>query len=571
MFPKKDRFRRFFVLLTGTALMLASCTPKEARRPSQRAEEQRIRVRTSGDTATYVVEFDDARLKEKFQRSLENYLSSYPFDTLIYDTIREYVTLRLLRKPPTEEPGQLELEPLPEHEFREEEIPPDSIFALPTDTVRDTGVVGGTARLYTSRGFVDSKLLALVSPLPFAHPGRVEELTPMPTDTAAPKSILKVDMPNPSRVRIELSEGLTNGVGQAVTAFDIVQAWHDYAKAHPGEAAAMFKEVRGVREFVRGTEAIIPGVNVANERTIILALRQPDPFALYRLSTPRLLPPQLKLGAYYAAKQDGNRLLLKANTNHYLGRGFLDELTVVMTGDNNPIVSFSLGRYEGLVLSDTEDLTYARRTLGEGANFLDYSVDRFFLVVNIPDQSIRWRIRAAVDRAEMLGSAARASGKLIGAVGVEVPASMAELSGQVPGGASPVSKKIRILFRSDDAVSSSIAEKLLSDLGRAGFTVGTVGADSRTYEQKVLSRDYEIAVGWVPQSILDSETERLRFEMLWFAGDRGETARVGDGREIPLFTVESRLVAKDRLGFVAGELSGIYLRPEETDEDGTVE
>ncbi len=571
MFQKTDRFRYFALLLSGTALILGSCTPKEMRRPSRGPDEQRIRVRTSGDTATYVMEFDDARLKEKFRRSLENYLSSYPFDTLVHDTVRDYVTLQLLRKPPAEEPDEFELEPLPESEFREEEIPPDSMTAIPMDTVKDTGVVGGTARMHTTRGFVDSELLTLVSPLPFAPVQTGREFSPDPADTATPKSLLKVDMPNPSRVRIELTGDLTNGVGQTITAFDIVQAWHDYAKAHPGEAAAMFKEVRGIRDFVRGTEAIIPGVNVANEHTIVLALRKPDPFALYRLSTPRLLPSQLKLGAYYVAKKENNRITLKANKNHYRGRGFLDEFTVSLTGDKNPIVSFSLGRYEAMVLSDTEDLTYARRTLEEGANFFDYSADRFFLAVTIPDQSIRWRIRASVDRGEMLESAARASGELIGAVGVNVPASMAELSGQVPGGTPSVDKKLRILYREDDAVSSRIAEKLLSDLGRAGFTAGMIGADSRTYEQKVLSREYEIAVGWVPQSILDSETERLRFETLWFAGDRGETARVGDGREIPLFPVKSTLIAKHRLGFVDNELSGMYLRPEETEEESTVE
>jgi hypothetical protein len=170
------------------------------------------------------------------------------------------------------------------------------------------------------------------------------------------------------------------------------------------------------------------------------------------------------------------------------------------------------------------------------------------------DPQVRSFIRSRMS-AGLLGTIVKAEGRAITAVETDtLPASLPSDKMQLPAGAETVG----ILFRKDDAISKAIAEKLMSDLTRAGLSAALAAADVKTYESALVSGRYGCAVGWVNESILVDASERLRLATVFFADDADEARRIADNREIPLFSIDWYLLARGSVGMYQGKPAGLY-------------
>ena len=120
------------------------------------------------------------------------------------------------------------------------------------------------------------------------------------------------------------------------------------------------------------------------------------------------------------------------------------------------------------------------------------------------------------------------------------------------------SMQYRILYRNDDPVSKAIAQKLLADLSQAKVSSTLIAADVTDYERKLILQDYDCAVGWVPQSVLQDKSEQLRMASIWFGGETDEHKLISEAREIPLFEIRSTLVTRNPIELHKNLIEGFH-------------
>ena len=320
----------------------------------------------------------------------------------------------------------------------------------------------------------------------------------------------------------------------------------------------MFRFCDGIMKYLHNEEAIVLGFSAQDKCSIRIKLAPQDPQALNRLRSPRLLPAPFKLGSYALKAIKGNDAVLSPNPAAAGDKPLVNELTARCGGDANPLLSFSLGRYDAVMLWSARDIEYGRRTLMKNSTCSLVGRDRYFVACALDDTAARAFIRSALSGRELLGNFVKAEGAPIGAVERDsAPLPQAAAAPQVP-----VNGTVTILFRKDDAVSTIIAERLLAALARAGSKGELAANDAGRYEELLVNRGYACAVGWAPESVIFDKSEKLRLASMFFNDDPDEEKRISENREIPLFSIDWYLLAKNKVGLFKGKLSGMYVKQE---------
>jgi hypothetical protein len=217
-----------------------------------------------------------------------------------------------------------------------------------------------------------------------------------------------------------------------------------------------------------------------------------------------------------------------------------------------------VGNYDIMSLFTNKDLDYARRKTLEQSNLIVFAEDRYFLSCALDAGDLRQAVRKCIDARDMFVNFVKAEGGVITAVENDsaAPVSPPPAPQQAPRQGTPCS----VLYRSDDPVSAVVAEKIVADLTRAGIKCALKAAAQEEYETALVSRDYGIAVGWVPKSATYDQSERLRLASMWFNDAGDELARIADCREIPLFWVKEYLLCKKKIAFAGDMLEGIFVK-----------
>ena len=267
-----------------------------------------------------------------------------------------------------------------------------------------------------------------------------------------------------------------------------------------------------------------------------------------------------KIGPYFPAHTGENELLLIANTASGKRRALLDTLVVSVHEDRNPILSFSLKKYDAITLTAQSDVSYAQSTLEKLATLQVISNDRYFIACAVEDEAVRRFIAAHCSSGDdLLRLSVKGSGKPIAMIGTDSAALQTDFGdggSTFPPAVSP--EPLRILFRKDDAVSCVVAEKLLADLSTAGMRCVLTGEGATEYERVLVERNYGCAVGWVPREVLADEAERLRMATLWFQDNGDENDRIAKHAEIPLFAIDRYLLLRRPAGLFHGRVDGLY-------------
>jgi hypothetical protein len=535
-----------YTALVSLVLLLVSCGKQVTKQTVVIQKGHEIVSMERKDTLGYVISFYDTTERGKFVRSFEHLVKTYPFrrDTLVND---RFFSLTLPPPPPVETP-----KPRPVVSETLAAIPQPSAAAAQEIAPR----MGGSVTIYSQREFLDQAMTGLVSSYPF--PQNICGGESMPKDN---QGFLDMKAVSDRQIDLTLRDNIVSSTGQALSAFDLVNAWTAFVKKSPAEGYALFRYVKGLDGFVAGREAIISGFVVADEKTVSLKFDKPDPNAVNRLCTRRLLPAALKTGLYFSKGDNQGSVRLLPNPRSVSRKAYLNSCTIRLGKDANPFLSFSLNRYDAITLLSIKDLDYARQKNTDKSSLTVLSDDRYFLSCAIPAKDIRGFVRKLVDPRDILVNFVKADGAPLSMLESESGAMQPDQGvGQpVLPLSVPQPGPLSVLFRSDDPVSVIVANKILADFSRAGLQCILKGAGSEGYEASLIRRDYGIAVGWVPKAVLTDQSERLRLATQWFCDATDERSRIDESREIPLFSVKQYLLCKKRIGFGGDVLEGIFV------------
>lgn len=545
--------KKILILPVIFIISFLSCT-KQVTKQTVTPEEKKppLYHYTKGDTTQYIMSFPNKKELRSFIRKFNNLIENYSIDTVISDTLNQYFSLRII--PAAKDTARMSrhaMAKIDKIDFVEsdieimKEIPPE-------DTV--TPVRGGSVTLYTDRIFIDNSLSELLAVVPF------------PVDTAgniipgidtALNHFLSINQISPVKIKITCTNKLINNTGKSLTAFDIAKAWTGLVKNNPAEGLALFSEVKGIKEFIRGEEGIIRGFSASNEKTIIITLGKSDPYAMQRLNSPNLLPRSLNIGKFFIKKQQGNKILLQQNTHYPFDKPFLDKCTIVRGKDKNPMVSYSLNTYDLIILYKKKDLAYARRSMLKKSNLIPFSTDRYFLSLATGSQKVRNYLAKIIAPAGIHSNAVKAEGEIITQIESIEPTVTIDRSKTNIKNIS-IKDPLAILYNTNDPVSIIIAEKIFSDLSHTDIPCKLKGLSKSQFETALVDRNYDIAIGWAPDNIVTNKNEKLRLAAIWFNNETDEAKRISDNFEIPLFTINRFALCKKNIKLYKNQLVGIY-------------
>ncbi|GBU23312.1 hypothetical protein R80B4_03229 [Fibrobacteres bacterium R8-0-B4] len=432
-------------------------------------------------------------------------------------------------------------------EFEQEDIEEAIIRRAEEEARREAErpVAGGKATVYLQRGFLDGAMTELSSADPFGREGSEHRL---------------FDVTDSTRRRLEftLARPIKRANGRKATALDFVELWSRLLKERPARGLALFRYVQGAEDYVNGKEPLVSGLSAADERTIRIRLAKPDQFAFQRLRSPDLVGAAFTLGPYYAAWTAADAVKLVPNANSVSeDTAYLAECVVKFGSDPDAMASFAKGKYAAMTIYSAADVETARTELEGKAALIRLPSDRYFLACKSANNQLRAFIRGAVSGMDMLKNVVKAEGEEIFSVtSHEAPA------GQKPTRAPPpeLPKPMKLIYRSDDPISTVIAEKLRDDFAAAGLPTDAAGGDAETYEKTLVSGRYDCAVGWAPEAVLNSLTEQLHFASMWFADEADARVRLGEYREIPLFSVNNYMLLREGTTLYRGRIGGMWSR-----------
>jgi hypothetical protein len=542
-------------LMTLSLIFLFGCTPKQVVKqesiPGTQSTQSSQTVNASADTLLYTIEFTNELERDKFIKKFKEFITNYPFTNVQSNGYNSVV----IRIQPSN--GMVS-------DSLHQGAVPDDIFDAFTNsngnnstdvtiTGKDTvytqyapdteiPVSGGTVKLYTQRGFFDDYLIALVSTFPFDRNGT--------------SGILSVTEQSARRLTVKINGRITNGKGKVISALDIIDSWTNCVKSQPAEGFALFRQVEGMREFIDGREAVIRGLVATDQNTIQLRLLQPDPDIVDRLSTGRLLGAALKTGVYFEDSQGGEDKVFLSNKSNGNGSGYLDKLIVRQGGDVNPVLSFSLKKYDAIELYMISDLNYARSNLSKNSKLEMFGHDRYFISFNVKEQKARHYLNSLVNSQEILKNFVKAEGECISAIETAGAGVMQIQPGAVhPGMIQPV----KVLFRKDDQISKIIAEKLIADFSKGNIPCNLSACSMQEYEKALVTRNFGCAVGWVSDDIMSERSEKIRLATMWFTDVLDEKARMDAFLEMPLFSINRYLLLRTNIGMPSNKIQNLFI------------
>jgi hypothetical protein len=214
-----------------------------------------------------------------------------------------------------------------------------------------------------------------------------------------------------------------------------------------------------------------------------------------------------------------------------------------------------------MLLWSAADIDYARRNLLKNGTCSLVGRDRYFIALQLDDASLRAAIRSSLNIVELMNKFVKPEGALIAAIESDAPVVAAPADKALPGRGEQA-EPVKILYLKGDAISKSIAERLLSSISQSGIKALLMPADRHPYEAALVDRMQGCFVGWAPQTVLIDTSEKLRLAAMFFNNERDEAQRIASVMEIPLFSIDWYLLAQEKVGLFQGKLGGIYVKQE---------
>jgi hypothetical protein len=405
-------------------------------------------------------------------------------------------------------------------------------------------VAGGKAAVYLQRGFLDDAVSEMVNMKPFGRDG-------------SERKLFKVTDSTHRRLEFTLTQAIKRANGRRATALDFIELWSRYLKDRPAHGLALFRNVQGADGYVSGKEPLVGGFSAADEQTIRIRLSKPDPLAFQRMRSPALISGLFMLGSYYAAGAADGAVKLLPNANSLSDAAYLAECVVRLGGDPDAMASFANGKYAAMALYSAADLEIARTELEGRTTLVRLPSDRYFIANKSANDQLRRFISGAVSGLDLLKNTVKAEGEEIFCVTSHEDATEARAPRVKP---PELPKPIKLIYRNDDPISVAVAEKLRADFSDMGLATDVIGGNAEAYERILVSGRYDCAVGWAPEAVLENLTEQLHFASMWFDDETDSRVRLGEYREVPLFSVNNYMLLRDDTKLYGDRVSGIWNR-----------
>lgn len=535
-------------------LYFSGCTPRQVVKTDTVQNSVSSPVNTSiGDTIRYAIDFNNQSERERFLSNFRIFLDDYPFAKIL-STDHSTVVINTL---PVKNTGngfiQGQQIPVRGPDFTgnmiqqnaDPSVLKDTIYTITDNLTNDfEPSSGGSIKVFTQRSILEEPFLSLVSAYPFER-------------KSEPGYLTVVDQ-MPKKITLRLNGKLTNGKGKVLSALDIIDSWTYCVKSFPAEGLALFRQVEGMREFIDGREAVIRGFLATDQNTIQLKLTQDDPYIIDRISTSRLLSSKVKSGSYYLDAVGGaDESVLLSNKSSGRKTGYLDRMIIKHGGDVNPVLSYSLKKYDAILLTAKNDIEYARQNLSKNGMCEILARERYFITINCKEPAARQYLSSLVNAQEILKNFVKADGECISEIEEYKPLITPVITAaKHPGMIQPV----KVIFRKDDPVSKIIAEKLIADFTKGNIPCLLAGVNVQEYEKMLVSRNYGCAVGWVNSVITDDKSEKLRLATIWFGDNINERSRIDNFQEVPLFEINKYILYRNGLVIPQNNLQNIYVQ-----------
>lgn len=549
------------VLLIITGML--KCSRKVTKQTMLPKPDTLSHLEYTADTTHYVIRFNSKQDLSSFQKKFEELLDTYTIDPLYRDTIDNYFSLRII--PRTEHEQKMSVDQsahdsavIPFAPFTETDIP--FVDTVPDTSYYEEEIVipqGGTVSLFTFRSVLDNTLSRL-------YQTKVLVANQLSSFDFSPDTMkthfLTITESGANAFHITLENDFRNSDGKELTAFDFVQSWTDFVSSHPALGYALFFPVKGIVRFIQGYEAIIPGFSVKDERSVLVLCEQMQmpSDALYRLTSPYLFPESLRLGPFSITSKDEHMVVMEKNPYYPGEQPYIDKYIVFLNHDRNPIVSFSLGKYDVVILYKSNDITYAEQNLNDKAKLLPFAEDRYFLSIAAESLPLRRYLTAVIDPQEIKNNAVKAKGTSIDRIDPQA----------ILVGKNPEEKPLKrpylqqpldIVYNTGDPVSVSIAENIFSKLTHQGIACNLKGLMGTLFESTLVSRDYDIAIGWISNTELSDPGSLIHLATMWFDNIDNEQLRIDQCYELPLFTIKQFALCKNTVHLDKDDFRKIYI------------
>lgn len=549
-------------ILITICLFLASCAQHAITRIESVQAPCPRTISRENDTLSYTVAFNDSTERGNFILSFNQFLKKYPFMNVLEDTVGNFVRIHIL--PATS--NDTVYQPITRIEQANiiEDVIEETITAINSDSalaVTDSVLpqYGGTVKLYFPRKTLDPVFSRFFNIFPFRISDTLQQ----------PEPILSLSDSSQRRITLKMNNKITNAEKRTLSALDFIDIWTSILKKHPAEGYALFRNVSGITEFISGNEATVRGFSAVDENTITLRLSVPDTLAVSRLQSRRLMDDRFKLGPYQISRRNDTEIELNANVLCTPDKPFLDNVILHTGGDPNPILSFSLNKYDAVVLTSINDLDYARKNLSKNASLIEIPGERYFLSCASTDEQFKMFVKNQINAADMLRNQVKAEGAPIKAVAID-DLEFAETE-QTHLDFIPGNKSYKVIYCEDDPISKIIAEKLLATLSHAKINTDMTALNSFDYERCLITRNYDCAVGWVPQNITHNKSEQLRLASIWFNDESDILKRLQSNHEIPLFSIKRYLLMKNDLHLRNNSVQGIFWKTAKSESQQLLE
>ena len=506
---------------------------------------------SQSDTVAYCVSFATPLQRQTFVETFEDFLKRYPFDSVRRGTGTNFYRLEVVpvmatvplvagqTAPAMAQPSTVQSIPAPTPvEFAQ------SVAAVASDSaVLARVLAGGTCTIYAPRGQNEFLVRTLLGVAP---------LKTSDSDSCAP--IRSLQQSTASTMMLTIDTGLINSAGQKISGFEYAEAINGLVRETPAQGRALFGTIKGVDGLINGSEAVISGIAIKNAATLQITLQAAMVDNVPLFSSMRAVPPALGLGRYYIKDSRPDALILLGN-QHFRGmRPLLEKITVKRTVDNNPFVSFSLNRYDILVLWRADDCDYARRNLSASATLIPYDEDRYFVRL-AGDSLTRVGLSGIINRDEIMSSSIKADVRPIDRIE----------SDQIGGAAATrfaTGARLNgtIIYDDGDAASRSIAEKIALSATRSGHTLTARGLNGMALERALLNHTYAVCVGYINGDVLTDRSEQNYLAARWFDGTTDEAQRIASVQQVALCAVKRYLLCKKKVAFFNEQLQGIYIQ-----------
>jgi hypothetical protein len=527
-------------------IAIFGCSPKKTVNLSSTVREAPRITTIDGDTILYNIAFNDSTERENFNATFKKFLNNYPF-AKVTCTGANTILVKII---PVNGSGA-DMQKAAMLSNQRSEYVENIIHKTTAEAYKDSNTImtdsikpiyGGTLKLFVARNALDRTFSKFLEIDPFENKYGSEILTLV--DSGQKKYSLR------------LGNRVVNGKNKIVSALDLIECWTSLIKNHPAEGFAIFRYVEGVKEYSNGQEAVVRGFNALDQYTVQIKLTQNDPYLFQRISTPRLLPVQLRLGEYSADNMSEQEIIMLPNKPAGRANAYLDKILLRMGGDVNPVLSFSLKKYDAVSLFIMSDLEYARNNLMKNSTLQIISADRYFIACNTPDSEFKKYLKNKIDAHDILKNFVKGEGEVIGLLETNEISSLDRKENiAVPF----VSQNIKILFKNDDQVSKIIAEKLLSDLTNNNIPATLISAHSADYEKHLVNKNYTCAIGWIEEDVISDSSEKLRLASIWFNDELNESVRIEKGNEIPLFALNRYMLARNPLIVPYKNVEGLFI------------